>query len=111
MTKTCPDCGAEFTPKRISRVYCYDEQCYIERHRRQNSVTNAKSRRKAKPEGKVRPYTFTSNLMLADDIQKGLTIKQMAKLYDRDIHDLKKHVEKITSDGTAEKIIRRKIQC
>lgn len=109
MTKTCPDCGATFTPKRSSRIYCYDEQCYTIRHRRYNNTNNTKNRRKAQPEGRIRPYTFTSNMMLVDDIRKGLTIKQMAKLYDRDIHDLKRHIEKITSDGTVEKIIRRKI--
>ena len=110
MTKTCPECGEEFTPNRSSRKICYKEECYIKKHRRYNSTNNAKNRSKAQPEGKVRPYTFTTNLMLTSDIQKGLTLKEMAKLYDRDIHDLKKHIEKITSDGTAEKIIRRKIQ-
>jgi hypothetical protein len=34
----------------------------------------------------------------------------MAKLYDRDEQDLKRHIEKIIADGTVEKIIRRKLQ-
>ena len=110
MTKTCPECGREFTPIRSSRIYCYDEQCYKIRHRRYNSTANAKKREKERVYGKIRPYTETSNLLLADDIQKGLTIKQMAKLYDRDEQDLKRHIEKIIADGTVEKIIRRKMQ-
>jgi hypothetical protein len=111
MTKTCPECGREFTPKRSSRIYCYDEQCYTIRHRRYNSTANTKNREKERPYGKIRPYTETSNLLLADDICKGWSIKRMAKLYDRDEHDLKQHIEKIIADGTVEKIIRRKIQC
>ena len=110
MTKTCPECGREFTPIRSSRIYCYDEQCYTIRHRRYNSTNNAKKREKERPYGKIRPYTETSNLLLADDIQKGLTIKQMAKIYDRDEQDLKRHIEKIIADGTVEKIIQRKLQ-
>lgn len=110
MIKTCPECGREFTPKRSSRIYCYDEQCYTIRHRRYNSTNNAKKREKERLYGKIRPYTETSNLLLADDIRKGWSIKQMAKLYDRDEHDLKRHIEKIIADGTVEKI-RRKILC
>lgn len=110
MTKLCPECGEEFTPKSKDRQICYKKECYTERNKRYSRKNRKKYIRKPEDTGKVRPYTFTSNLMLTSDIQKGLTIKQMAKLYDRDEHDLKRHIKKITSDGTVEKI-RRKIKC
>lgn len=109
MTKICPECGEEFTPKSKDRQICYKAECYVERNKRYSQKNRKKYIRKPEDSGKVRPYSFTSNMLLAEDIQKGMTLKQMAKLYDRDIHDLKRHIEKITSDGTIEKIIRRKI--
>ena len=105
MIKTCPECGRKFTPIRSSRIYCYDEQCYKIRHRRQ--AREYQQRQAKSPYGRIRPYTYTSNLLIADDIKKGRSIKWMARMYDRDPDDLKKHIDKIKNDGTLEKILRR----
>lgn len=57
--------------------------------------------------GKIRPYTTTSDMMILDDIAKDRSITWMAELYDRDVDDLINHIEKILSDGTADKIKRK----
>ncbi|NLP33507.1 MAG: hypothetical protein GX918_04985 [Clostridiales bacterium] len=104
-TKICEECGEEFIPKRSKRKICYKEECYIKRHRRQ--VREYQQRQAKSPYGRIRPYTYTSNLLIADDIKKGRSIKWMARMYDRDPDDLKKHIDKIKNDGTLEKILRR----
>jgi hypothetical protein len=58
--------------------------------------------------GKIRPYTYTSDMMIIEDIDNGYDVSQIAAMYDRDIDDLQKHIAQITQDGTADKI--RKIK-
>lgn len=45
--------------------------------------------------GLIRPYSLTADIMIADDIEKGLSVETMAKIYSRDPDDLKKHIEEI----------------
>ena len=45
--------------------------------------------------GLVRPYSLTSDRMIAEDIEKGYTVKKIAQIYNRDVDDLKEHIEKI----------------
>ena len=45
--------------------------------------------------GLIRPYSLTSDRLIVEDIEKGLSIEKIAKIYNRDIDDLKKRVKKI----------------
>jgi hypothetical protein len=46
--------------------------------------------------GLVRPYSKTSDRMIIEDIEKGFSIEKIAKIYNRDADDLRKHIKKIT---------------
>lgn len=48
--------------------------------------------------GLVRPYSLTSDRLIVEDIEKGLSIEKIAKIYNRDIDDLKKRIEKIKGE-------------
>lgn len=48
--------------------------------------------------GLVRPYSKTSDRMIIEDIEKGLSIEKIAKIYNRDVDDLKEHIEKIKGE-------------
>ena len=43
-------------------------------------------------------------MMIADDILKGYSVTWMAKEYDRDIDDLTKYIDKVTADGSLERM-------
>jgi hypothetical protein len=45
--------------------------------------------------GLIRPYSLTSDRLIVEDIEKGYTVKKIAQIYNRDIDDLKEHIEKI----------------
>ena len=45
--------------------------------------------------GLIRPYSLTSDRLIIEDIEKRLSIEKIAKIYNRDIDDLKKRVKKI----------------
>ena len=45
--------------------------------------------------GLIRPYSLTSDRLIVEDIEKGYTVKKIAKIYNRDAADLKKHIGKI----------------
>ena len=45
--------------------------------------------------GLIRPYSLTSDRLIVEDIEKRLSIEKIAKIYNRDIDDLKKRVKKI----------------
>ncbi len=45
--------------------------------------------------GLIRPYSLTSDRLIAEDIEKGYTVKKIAQIYNRDVDDLKKHIKKI----------------
>ena len=147
MDKKCPDCGRIFTPKRVSRIYCYDKECFKARHRRQNGArTEAEpdrkciicnkeytpkstiqktcgserckaensrirsrdnKRKKRKERGasrisplKIRPYTYDDTMCIVISLLEGQKPKEMAKVYNRDVVDLRKYIAKIRRDGT-----------
>lgn len=45
--------------------------------------------------GLIRPYSLTSDRLIVEDIEKGFTAERIAKIYNRDVDDLKEHIEKI----------------
>ena len=45
--------------------------------------------------GLIRPYSLTSDRLIVEDIEKGFTAEKIAKIYNRDVDDLKEHIEKI----------------
>jgi hypothetical protein len=94
----CKICGREFTKRAKNQKICGDPECKKKRHRLYRYGTTG---------GKIRPYTTTSDMMILDDIAKDRSITWMAELYDRDVDDLINHIEKILSDGTADKIKRK----
>ena len=145
MDKKCPDCGRTFTPKRTTRVYCYDKECFRARHRRQNrgkakpdrrciicnkeytpkstlqktcgsewckaensrirSRDNKRKKRKGKGASrisplKIRPYTYDDTMCIVISLLEGQKPKEMAKVYNRDVEDLRKYIAKIRRDGT-----------
>lgn len=107
-TKKCEICGKTFEPYRHTQKICGDKKCTLERDRNYNRKRGTKVKPEVPPKNRIREYTFTSNMMICDDIKKGMSLKEMAELYDRDIDDLKEHIKKIYSDGTVDKILRWK---
>lgn len=151
MAKKCPDCGRSFTPKRVSRIYCYDKECFKARHRRQNGgkaeaepyrrciicnkeytpkstiqktcgsewckAENSRirsrnyNRKKRRERGaserisplKIRPYTHDDTMCIVISLLEGQKPKEMAKVYNRDVEDLRKYIAKIRRDGTFSK--------
>ncbi len=45
--------------------------------------------------GLIRPYSLTTNRMIIEDLENGFPVEKIAKIYNRDAADLKKHIEKI----------------
>ena len=45
--------------------------------------------------GLIRPYSVATDRMIVEDIEKGFTAERIAKIYNRDVDDLKEHIEKI----------------
>ena len=45
--------------------------------------------------GLIRPYSVVADRMIIEDIEKGFTAERIAKIYNRDVDDLKEHIEKI----------------
>lgn len=45
--------------------------------------------------GLIRPYSVVADRMIIEDIEKGFTAEKIAKIYNRDVDDLKEHIEKI----------------
>lgn len=99
----CPICGEQYTyPGKVIKKTCGNRECVLA----YNRILEKKRQKKGAPEGPIREYTETSNILIVKDLEKGLSIKQMAKLYNRDPEDLKRHIKKIIEDGTAGRIKR-----
>jgi len=45
--------------------------------------------------GLIRPYSHTADRMVIEDIENGMTTEEIATLYNRDVEDLKQHIEQI----------------
>ena len=45
--------------------------------------------------GLIRPYSLTSDRLIVEDLAKGFPVEKIAKIYNRDVKDLKKHIGKI----------------
>jgi hypothetical protein len=48
--------------------------------------------------GLIRPYSLTSDRLIVEDLAKGFPVEKIAKIYNRDVKDLKKHIEKIKGE-------------
>lgn len=107
-TLICPYCQSEYKVSgKSQKKTCGAKECVKKQNRINNRILYEKRKQKkqqARLEGKVRPYTETSNMLIVQDLEEGRSIKFMAAIYDRDPEDLKKHIERIIQDGTARKI-------
>jgi hypothetical protein len=63
--------------------------------KRREKAVNEVTQQEKIDSGLVRPYSKTSDRMIIEDIEKGLSIEKIAKIYNRDVDDLKKHIGKI----------------
>ena len=100
----CPICGAEYTFRgKTVKKNCGKEKCRKEWQRMRDKIKHEQ----AAPEGRIREYTETSNIMIIKDLENGWSIQQIAQLYDPDPADLKRHINKILQDGTVDKVKRR----
>lgn len=86
--KTCMFCGKQFKGA-SNRLTCGSEEC----------KRLLQKKRDKKPGAKIRPYTKTSVIMISRDLKEGLSIEEMARIYDRDVEDLRRFVEKIKKAG------------
>lgn len=101
----CPICGIEYTyiGKKVKNT-CGKHKCRVEFDK--NRIKDGSKSEEVTPYGLIREYTEASNIMIVQDLQKGLSIKQMARLYKRDPNDLQQHIEQIIKDGTVGRIKR-----
>lgn len=103
--KICKNCGQHFYASPYSRVYyCTRSSCKTFHEMNQKTNQARKKKSKKSEETMIREYCSTSLMLIADDIMKGRSIQWMAKLYDRDIDDLTKYIEKVTADGSLAKM-------
>ena len=76
---TCPDCGAEFTPKLPQRVYCYNPKCKATRIERNNRAKMERVK-KLKEEGKwqehLRQVAGVGKGTLRFGVKSPVTIKE-----------------------------------
>lgn len=101
--KVCVVCGKTFeVAGKLNWVTCRNRAC-VEEHRKRLRNSYYKDNIK----DKIRPYTETSNMMIISDLDQGRDVHWMAEMYDRDVDDLKKHIDKIIADGTTEKLSKR----
>lgn len=91
--KTCKFCGKKFTGA-SNRLTCGSEECKRLLDKQRNK----------KPGTRIRPYTKTSVIMISRDLKEGLSIEEMARIYDRDVEDLRRFVEKIKKAGIVDYI-------
>ena len=45
--------------------------------------------------GLIRPYSLASDRLIIEDLENGFSVKKIAQIYNRDVDDLKEHIEKI----------------
>jgi len=96
--KTCSQCGQYFYGTPRSRItICTRSKCKPILFERQDKLTpNRIAKRKA---SKIREYTDTSLMLIATDLAEGRSLEWIAKMYNRDMEDLKAYVEQIKADG------------
>lgn len=103
--RTCPFCGGIFETKINSRkIYC-SERCKDAdkqkkwRERQKNGLAamvqaaEQKKKRKQYPHPLIRPYTSTSDMLIAGCLLEGYKIPEIAKLLGRDEQDLEEHIQ------------------
>lgn len=93
----CSECGIEFIGP-PHRKTCGSQVCQSKRNMRISQPITADWK------SKIRPYSYTSNMLLVEDLEAGWSLERTALMYDRDIDDLKQHIEVIKADGTYKKI-------
>lgn len=86
--KTCMFCGKQFKGAH-NRLTCGSDECKKLLDKQRNK----------KPGARIRPYTKTSVLLISRDLKEGLSVEEMARIYDRDVEDLRQFVEKIRKAG------------
>ena len=66
----CEECGEEFIPKAFKKKNLLQGRVL---HKKTQATGTGISTTPSKknPYGRIRPYTYTSNLLIADDIKKG----------------------------------------
>ena len=94
--KICSICGREFYGSR-KRVTCGSEECKLVLQKRRDQSTSQR----------IRPYTKTSVILISKDLQEGMTVEEIAKLYDRDVEDVRQFVEKIKQKGIVDYVNKR----
>lgn len=104
IVKNCSECGQHFYGTPYSKItICTRSTCKQKLYdKKQEKIpTRTSDMRKM---GKIREYSSTSLLLIADDLMKGRSIQWMAQMYDRDEADLEAYIEKVKADGTLEKM-------
>lgn len=48
--------------------------------------------------GLIRPYSVAADRMIIEDLENGFPVEKIAKIYNRDVDDLKEHIEKIKGE-------------
>lgn len=97
-TGICRACGNEFayTTTR-ERVTCAKKEC----QQKMTALGNA-----SPGLSPFRPFSDTANMMIVLNLDEGMSIPQIAQMYNRDPEDVKLHIKSIINDGTADKIRR-----
>ena len=125
--KKCVICGKKFTPRTSRNVTC-SRECGHERAKQMKRELYRKNRETGNTElkqingcvsrkrrdalqyeekdgfGLIRPYTFDSDRMLIEDMDKNRTPEWMADLYLRDTDDIRRRLKYLVESGRAEKI-------
>jgi hypothetical protein len=99
--KSCAVCGEMFQPRTKRSILCPKEECR-RIHKRQIDKKSYRSRN-AK-QSQIRPYSYDSDLLITQYIDQGHAVVQIAKDLDRDIDDLKKHIEEMHEKGTIDRM-------
>lgn len=104
IVKNCSECGQHFYGTPYSKItICTRSTCKQKLYdKKQEKIpTRTSDLRKM---GKIREYSSTSLLLIADDLMHDRSIHWIAQMYDRDEADLEAYIEKVKADGTLEKM-------
>ena len=104
IVKNCSECGQHFYGTPYSKItICTRSTCKQKLYdKKQEKIpTRTSDMRKM---GKIREYSSTSLLLIADDLMHDRSIHWIAQMYDRDEADLEAYIEKVKADGTLEKM-------
>lgn len=100
----CKQCGQPFEYRKNGPIpeVCENPECHEEWNRKKQRNRARKVRTEERrmekiipegPNGKIRPYTDASDMMIRWDLDKGWSIMDMAIEYGRSPKDLKRHIK------------------